>query len=538
MTIQTISCYKGFPVKISAHARGYWDFDEIKSFGTAQTYNITLKPYDALKYSFNEASSNTITANFPNLFLPNNKWVPAEEKIFMPYDNDKVYYNTKKSIANYYFDIFSCELSEENVLTGFSDSNYAQITRTFPAVISSLKMIFKVTTGSDLTSHHNCILGNAGTSNKNITIRSSAHFSYYTGSLFEGKTTLEPDKTYWFCVNYANEKFTGYCLEDDGNYTLDTLPELNEWNQEWTSSTDIFAGNTFNIGYNKNSTSEFFEGSFDLNNCKIWVNGEDFWYYNMITVFYKNLKGLIYHYEDTGAPICLNCFYYNNTYILSPDENVDGGLYLGQVNVPKHDVYSYYQDEPRQVYDNFSFVGTPIVIEENGTCRGFSSSSYLDTGYLPLLPAKTPWRMRVKFNYNAIRERQYFFCQFNYKYGMYISTAETHKLDSGIGSAGISIGNVVSDFTLEGGTNYIVEWVYDGNETYTLRCQKEGEDFIDVGTIVTPKAIILNNNLFIGRSEYGYCRGDIDLSDTFFEINGVKTWIPTTTHYKTTWTRK
>lgn len=538
MTTQTISCYKNFPIKISARARGYWDFEEIKSFDTTQTYNLSLKPYDGLRYSFNEASSNTITANFTTLFLPNNKWAPQEEKILMPYDEGKVYHNTKSNITNYYFQVFSCELSEENMLTGFSASNYAQITRTFPDFFSSLKMIFKVTTGSDLTSHHNCIFGNAGTSNRSIIIRNSAHFSYYTGSWVEGKTTLEPDKTYWFCVNYADETFTGYCLEDDGHYTLDTLPELNEWNEEWTSSNNIFAGNIFNIGYNKNSTSEFFEGSFDLNNCKIWVNGEDFWYYNMITVFYKDLKGLLYHYEDTGEPICLNCFYYNNTYILSPDENVENGLYLGQVNVPKHDVYSY-QDEAYQVYDNFKFVGMPIVVEENGTCSGFSSSSYLDTGYSPILPLKTPWRMRVKFNYNATAARQYFFSTSNYRYGMYISTQESLKLDSGIGSGGTSLGNVISDFTLEDGVNYVVEWVYDGDETYTLRCQKEGEDFTDVGTIVTEKPVVISGNLFLGRSEYGYCRGTIDLSsDTFFEINGVKTWIPTTTHYKTTWTKK
>lgn len=537
MTTQTINCYKGFPIKISARARGYWDYEEIKSFDSTQTYDISLKPYDGLKYSFNESSSNTISATFTTLFLPNNKWAPEETKILMPYDNDKIYYNSKVKRINYYFKLLGCTVSEGNILSGFDKSFHAQITKAFPDTFTSFKMIFKASTGTSLSTHHNCILGNAGSSNKSILIRSSGIFSYYTGSWVNGQTVLEPNKTYWFCVNYANNTFTGYCLEDDGNYTLDTLPELDLWNEEWTSTINIFAGNVFNIGYNKYSTGEFFEGSFDLNNCKIWVDEEVFWFYNMITEFEENLKGLFYHYEDTGAPISLNCFYYNSTYILSPDENVEGGVYLGQVSVPEHDVYSY-QDEPYQAYNNFMLVGTPTFASENQTCSNFSPNSYLDTGYSPILPAKTPWKMRVKFKYKATAAKQYYFSPFDYRYGMYISTQESHKINSGIGSGGTLIGNVVSDFTLEDGVNYIVEWVYNGDKTYTLRCQKEGEDFMDVGTIVIEKPILICGNLFIGRNDNGYCRGTIDLSDTFFEINGVKTWIPTATHYQSTWTRK
>ena len=538
MTTQTISCYKKFPVKISARARGYWDYEEIRSFDSPQMYNISLKPYDELKYSINEASSNTISADFNVQFLPNNKWVLPETKILMPYDNDKTYYNSTVKRINYYFNSKKCTLSDENILSGFDNASYAQITRAFPKTFSSLKLIFKITTGSSLTSHNNCIFGNAGSSNRSIGIRTTGHFSYYTGSWVEGTTALETNKTYWFCVNYANETFTGYCLEDDGNYTLDTLPELNLWNEEWTSTVNIFAENIFNLGYNTNSTSEFLEGSFDLNNCKIWVDGEDFWYYNMITEVKENLKGAFYHYEDNGAPISLNCFYYNNTYILSPDENVESGLYLGKVSIPQHDVYSY-QDEPYQVYDNFTLVGTPIVVQEDGICSGFSSSSYLDTGYQPILPPKTPWRMRVKFKFSAVSQQQYYFSSNNYQKGPYIAVNSSRKLDCGISSNGGFINSVVSEVALEDGIDYIVEWFYDGNGTYTLRYKKEGEDFTDVGTVMTEKSLILSNNLFIGRSENGYCRGTIDLSsDTFFEVNGLKTWVPTATHYKTTWTRK
>lgn len=539
MTTKTIKCYKGLPIKINCKAKGYWDYNEIKTFDATNAYNITMKNYDGLTTKFLNSNVNPKSIDFETYFLPNYTYVNSQTAVLMPYNNGKVYYNVEFEQKYVYFYNYGCTISDNKLLSGFSPSNYAQITKTFPSSFTSFKAIFKITTGSSVTSHHNCVFGNNGSSNVSIIIRNTGKFSYYTGSWVEGKTVLNTNTTYWFCVNYANNNFTGYVLADNGSYTLDTLPDLSQWSTEWTSSTNIFKGNIFNIGYNKNSTSEYFTGSFDLNNCKIWVNNEEFWYYDEITLATDNFNGCLYNYTDTGLATVLNCFYYNDKYLLTADEDITDGIYLGQVEIPVHDVYNY-SETPYLVYDNFSIVGTTISLDqETGKVSGFSSSSYLDTGYIPNLPANTPWKMRVKFKYSTVSSSQYYFTSKTYTSGPYIATSSSSKLDCGISSNGNKIQGIQSTFTLQNNSNYIVEWVYDGDQTYTLSCKKEDASWETVGTVTYNSPIIFTNSLRVGASDSNYCRGVIDLSnDTYFEIDGIKTWLPTTTHYNTTWTKQ
>lgn len=539
MTTKTIKCYKGLPIKVNCKAKGYWDYNEVKIFDATNTYNITMKSYDGLTTKFLNSNINPKSIDFETSFLPNYTYVNGQTSVLMPYDNGKVYHNVAWEQKYVYFKNYGCTISNDKILSGFSTSNYAQINKTFPSTFTSFKAIFKITTGSSLTSHHNCVFGNNGSSNNSIIIRNTSKFSYYTSSWVEGKTTLNTNTTYWFCVNYANNNFTGYVLADNGSYTLDTLPDLSQWSTEWTSSTNIFKGNIFNIGYNKNSTSEFFTGSFDLNNCKIWVNNEAFWYYDEISLATDNLNGCLYNYTDTGLATVLNCFYYNNKYLLTADENITDGIYLGQIEIPVHDVYNYSETQDL-VYDNFSIVGTTISLDqETGKVSGFSLNSYLDTGYIPNLPANTPWKMRVSFKYSTVSSSQYYFTSETYTSGPYIATSSSNTLDCGISSNGSKIQSIQSTFTLENNINYIVEWVYDGDQTYTLRCKKEDASWETVGTVTYNLPISYTNSLRVGASVRNYCRGVIDLStDTYFEIAGIKTWVPATIHYNTTWTKQ
>lgn len=539
MTTKTIKCYKGLPIKVNCKAKGYWDYNIIKSYDNNTTEQIIMKTYDGFNYVLKNSNTNPNSYDFITSFLPNYTYVNSQTAVLMPYDNGKVYHNVEFGQKYVYFNNYGCTISNDKILSGFSTSNYAQINKTFPSSFTSFKAIFKITTGSSITSHHNCVFGNNGSSNVSIIIRNTGKFSYYTSSWVEGKTALNTNTTYWFCVNYANNNFTGYVLADNGSYTLDTLPDLSQWSTEWTSSTNIFTGNIFNIGYNKNSTDEYFTGSFDLNNCKIWVNNEEFWYYDEISLATDNFNGCLYNYTDTGLATVLNCFYYNNKYLLTADEDITDGIYLGQIEIPVHDVYNY-SETPYLVYDNFSIVGTTISLDqETGKVSGFSSSSYLDTGYIPNLPANTPWKMRVSFKYSTVSSSQYYFTSETYKSGPYIATSSSGNLDCGISSNGSKIEGIQSTFTLENNKNYIVEWVYDGNQTYTLRCKKENADWETVGTVTYNSSISYTNSLRVGASTSNYCRGVIDLSnDTFFEIDGIKTWLPTTTHYNITWTKQ
>ena len=539
MTTKTIKCYKGLPIKVNCKAKGYWDYNEVKTFDATNAYNITMKSYDGLTTKFLNSNANPKSIDFETSLLPNYSYVNSQTAVLMPYNNDKVYHNVKIEQKYVYFNNYGCTISNNKILSGFSTSNYAQINKTFPNSFTSFKAIFKITTGSSLTSHHNCVFGNNGSSNVSIIIRNTSKFSYYTSSWVEGKTALNANTTYWFCVNYANNNFTGYVLADNGSYTLDTLPDLSQWSTEWTSSTNIFAGNIFNIGYNKNSSSEYFTGSFDLNNCKIWVNNEEFWYYDEISLVTNNFNGCLYNYTDTGLATVLNCFYYNNKYLLTADENITDGIYLGQVEIPVHDVYNY-SETPYLVYDNFSIIGTTISLDqETGKVSGFSSSSYLDTGYIPNLPANTPWKMQVKFTYSKVDSFQVFLSGTKYSNAPYIAVGTNYLVDCGISNGSSRITWIQGTTVLENGINYIIEFSYDGNTTYTVRLKREDGSWYTENTYTYDGKANFGSNLYIGRNESGYCRGIIDLNnDTYFEIAGVKTWLPTTTHYNTTWTKQ
>ena len=539
-TSKTFSIRKDLPTVIVAKARGFFDYKEIKVFdGTENSYNITMEEYDNLKYSFIDSSSTPKSCNIEALTLPDYSYVYGEQKVLMPYNNNKIYYNVKYNVINGYFKNNFCTISDTNILSGFSTTNYVQITKAFPDSFSNFKIIFKVTTGNSVTSHHECIFGNTTSTNVSIIIRNTGRFSYYIGSWVEGATTLQANTSYWFGVNYNSGTFTGYLLQDNGNYSLETLPEFSKWTTEWSSTTNIFAGRIFNIGYNRNVPAEFFEGTFDLNNCKIWVNNEDFWYYNMTSVKESEEKGIFYNYTDTGSAVTLNCFYYNNTFILSSNESIENGVYLGQVNVPTHDIYNY-SETNYTLYDNFTVIGTLSIDQDTGKVSGFSSNNYIKTQYQPNLPTNLPWRMRARFKFGATGYTQYIFSSNDYRNGPFFGINSNNKLYCGIGSNGNLLGSITSTFTLSIGINYILEWSFDGVSTYTLKYKKEDDSWQTVGTLEITQQIVVLAPFQLGANNNGYLHDGnvLDLStDTWFEINGNKTWIPTKVHYVGTWTK-
>lgn len=539
MTTQNINCYKSLPIKITARANGYWDYEEIKTFNEAQTYNITMQPYDGLDYSVYQVDTNPISAGFAVSLLPNNKWAASETKVFMPYDNGKTYYNTATLEKNAYMDISGCTITSDNQCT-LTDGASAVFnsSKVIPATATTVKMIFKMTLTNKSTSQVITRINTGGKTAQSY-VQSSGYYKGYFDNAVGGVTPLTANTTYWFGVLEDTSTIKGYLLADNGTYTLDTLPDFAQWSEEWSYNVSSnYSNKGCSIGFFKHADSQQWLGSIDLNNCKIWVDGEDFWYYNILDEVERDLKGCLYNYTDTGAAATLNCFYYNNTYVLTADSDILGGINMGQVEVPAHDLYTY-SDSPYQVYDNFTVIGSAVSVDqETGKVSGFSSSSYLNTGYQPDLSGGKPWKMRVRFKYSSVGSSQYYFSSTSYTSGPYIATDSSHQLNCGI-SNGSLIDSIVSDFTLGDGVNYIVEWIYDGNQTYTLRYQTEVSGWQEVGTITYDSPVLFTAALRVGASTNGYCRGVIDLStDTYFEIDGIKTWIPTTTHYNTTWTKQ
>ena len=534
MTTQNINCYKNLPIKITARANGYWDYEEIKTFNEAQTYNITMQPYDGLDYSVYQVDSNPISAEFVVSLLPNNKWAAPETKVFMPYDNGKTYYNTATLEKNAYMDISGCTITSDNQCT-LTDGASAVFnsSKVIPATATTVKMIFKMTLTNKSTSQVITRINTGGKTAQSY-VQSSGYYKGYFDNAVGGVTPLTANTTYWFGVLEDTSTIKGYLLADNGTYTLDTLPDFAQWSEEWSYNVSSnYSNKGCSIGFFKHADSQPWLGSIDLNNCKIWVDGEDFWYYNILDEVERDLKGCLYNYTDTGSATTLNCFYYNNTYVLTADSDILGGINMGQVEVPAHDLYTY-SDSPYQVYDNFTVMGTAVSVDqETGKVSGFSTSSYLDTGYRPDLSDDKPWKMRVRFKYTKVNSFQVFLSGTTYANAPYIAVGTNYLVDCGISNGGSRITWIEGTTVLENGINYIVEFSYDGNTTYTVRLKQEDGSWNTENTYTYDGKTDFGSNLYIGRNGSGYARGIIDLStDTYFEIAGIKTWIPTATHYK------
>jgi hypothetical protein len=227
-------------------------------------------------------------------------------------------------------------MSDDYILSGFSSSNYASLDTAFPSSITQFKMIMKANTGSGLTSHHNTLLGRKTSSEATYIIRSTTQaFSTYQSGWIDGTNALSANTDYWFKVELVNGSYIGYTAEDDG-YTIDDVEERATWRQEWATTNSAIAGLQANIGYNSNSTGEYFGGTIDLKNSLITCNDSVY-----LSAQRKGMDGIFYNYTDDGSEQTLNCFYDGSKYLLSPDYSIGSYTYLGTVTIPEHDLWKY-----------------------------------------------------------------------------------------------------------------------------------------------------------------------------------------------------
>lgn len=168
----------------------------------------------------------------------------------------------------------TCALVRDGVAKGFNTQNYLRL-ETMPSEITSADLIFKGMT-PDLNSHNALIAHINSEQYYGIRYNSNKSFSIYNGGWIDGTNTLSVNTWYWFRVKFDGTNWIGYTLEDK-DYTSETLPEISEWRQEWTTPNGFLAGNIFNIGFNPLTAGEYWKGSVDLEQSSIIINDEVFW---------------------------------------------------------------------------------------------------------------------------------------------------------------------------------------------------------------------------------------------------------------------
>lgn len=166
-------------------------------------------------------------------------------------------------------------ITDDYVVSGFSNSNYVKIPNSFPSSFTSADMIFKVNLTS--TSSNSVILCRSSASEQYYGIKANNRkFSIYNSGWTDGTNALDLNTWYWCRVQYDGTTWKGYTLEDN-NYTLATLPDISNWRQEWSTSIGWVSSNSCDIGNNFATTAEYFHGEIDLLNCSISLDGTNWW---------------------------------------------------------------------------------------------------------------------------------------------------------------------------------------------------------------------------------------------------------------------
>lgn len=157
--------------------------------------------------------------------------------------------------------------NNNNVLSGFSTSNYARINTNFAPESNTWEMNFLVTTGDNVTSNQTV----CATSSESIEMglqSSKFNLRINSGSTYNGTYTVLTNTTY-----YIKVQFTG------SQYILSYSLNGSSYNQDITISlaTVINSDTTIYIGKDYNNNSQPWLGSINLTGCNILVNNSQIW---------------------------------------------------------------------------------------------------------------------------------------------------------------------------------------------------------------------------------------------------------------------
>lgn len=182
-------------------------------------------------------------------------------------------YITAKPAPNY--SIVGTLTNDNNIISGFSVSNYATVPGKIPS-FNSFEFTSRVKINSSLNA--DSPIANHASEIKDIYISKDRKLALWDGkSYFGGTTVLNTDTWYWVkLISLDGNNFTGYLLRDN-NYTQSTLPNIEQWSLEFNTTSNIWTNNAIIIGAGTTSNNQFFNGFIDMNNTNIKINGDYFW---------------------------------------------------------------------------------------------------------------------------------------------------------------------------------------------------------------------------------------------------------------------
>lgn len=296
----TYKVRKGLPYQVRIRANGKWDFTGNQTFTTAgQEYFATMETYDGLSMDYIESYQSADKVDFSNTVLPW-KWqystaLSTNRYCLMP--TNKVYNNiiTAQKIPVNFKISGELAVSDENVASNFTNSNFIILQDIFNPGSNPWEMVFKVKTGSSLpTTPGRWFVGSGdiaggssgytgsgdyqgvafglGDNSSTITFYLSSNGSSWNiASYATGTTTLQTNSWYYFKLEFTGTAYNSYISTDGENWSIE---------KTITSSTPIFvSAYPLCIGGNFYSPANpaSWTGSIDLSESYIKINNQMWW---------------------------------------------------------------------------------------------------------------------------------------------------------------------------------------------------------------------------------------------------------------------
>ena len=336
---------KGMSYKVTAKARGYYDYSTILNpDGTAITYDMT--PYDGLNYNvdltynaYRDATIDFSKTKLPYLGLVNQSLQTSEYCLRATGQN----YDLKEYAHKYTnVTVHGSPTIDNDVVSNFSSDNYLTIEKRS----NTMTVVLKIITGSDLDTPQRILFLDKWVS---FTLDGGAfrvaHFDEGTEGPIGLDLSANTEYVWKFVLNSDGSRVFSYSTDGGTNYT--EAANFTDTGVNWSDS----QANTFYLGIRNTSAYPLaFKGKFDLSKSYIMekLASGDFVGYNLNETTFestgttKSYAG-IYDpdYVDSGTSKTLNCFSNGNQFVvLSEKENYQNCTYLGTVTIPQHKVFA------------------------------------------------------------------------------------------------------------------------------------------------------------------------------------------------------
>lgn len=363
MTTFNKKAFKGLPTAIRVRKPRYYYRDIIETYNEDTTKEVFLRKFEGLE---TEVSLGAI--EFEEKKLWNDVTFKKGVKVLAPYVEGVNYLTTVKGLA---YNVVGSVENHENLVSSFASSSYLEIPVINLKNANTWETKFKFTTGSAVTNGY-CVFQScigSGTNDRYgmVQIIESSKMQFYVS--FDGTSwtncanfDVAVNTTYYMKASFDGEKYVLEYSLDDVDYT-----KAGEYVTTDKISYDL---NKSIIGnyYADGSWFNYWQGSIDLNESYIKVNGVDVWGKNGNCLFTG--EGCLDGISDSSEEKEYTAFVKDDVVLLKEnDVDIDGYIWANKVIVPKHDVFKKY-------IKDYTTVGN-ILLNSDYSASGFSASNYI-----------------------------------------------------------------------------------------------------------------------------------------------------------------